>query len=169
MIWILLLAANMINPISAQFISRYVIGGGGGMLTQELISLSATLGQHGFAGMLQSESLFVLSGFQQPDAMVSTPVQTSENMRIILAYPNPFADYFTLIITTNEFSEIHFKLYGPLGKVLWQRDRQTFDRSYQETISTQDLPSGMYHLQLYLSGGNGKNVQQYVVPLISTH
>jgi len=165
-ILISLLVANSINPISAQYISRYVFGAGGGMLIDDQISLSTTLGQHGFAGMLHSESIILIAGFEQPDAMVSTPIRTYDNEEIILIYPNPFTDYVTLTITTNDFSELSYKLYDPLGRILLQRDRQPFVRSYNETISTQDLPNSIYHLRLSLYGGKEK-VRQYVLPIIS--
>ena len=133
--------------VLAQEISRWVFSAGGDQYESDQISLSATMGQSGLAGILENESLVITAGFQQMEDLGTTSTQTWAQHIVVKVYPNPFSDQFTLELQGQEQGYFDYYLYDIQGRmILSKENNQLLKQDHQEIINISGIPSATYHL-----------------------
>lgn len=165
--WILFsyVTISIVTASLSQNISRYVFGVGGGLLVQDQVSLTSTLGQHGFAGTLVKESSVLSIGFQQIDALPITPIYDYEKGISIQVSPNPFLERFVISVHTVRNLEFDYQLYNSHGSTVLQGKSTTSHPYHEEIISVPAFNEGLYYLKISWIGQDGR-YRHFAVPLI---
>ncbi|MEM7037039.1 MAG: M43 family zinc metalloprotease [Bacteroidota bacterium] len=66
----------------------------------------------------------------------------------IAAYPNPNNGVFNLEFNQAEISDLDIMIFNQLGQRIFVERLEDFSGSYLRTMQMQDIPAGIYHLQI---------------------
>jgi hypothetical protein len=75
-----------------------------------------------------------------------TPLENTQNKFIIM--PNPFAQYFRIIVESKTSDNVRLSIYNPAGKLLWEEEFAILPGENILTVSPDTLPPGFYTLRL---------------------
>jgi hypothetical protein len=72
--------------------------------------------------------------------------QSVENTFDVIAYPNPFANHFTLDVSSSSKATVEVKVYDMLGRLIETRNVKSFEMNNQEIGKS--YPSGVYTINI---------------------
>ena len=76
---------------------------------------------------------------------LSNELQSTQSKVAVTAYPNPFTDWIVVSIT-GDAGPYSLSLTDALGRTLWTKKSNKNAGTYQETINTSNIESGIYFL-----------------------
>lgn len=144
---LLLLLVFCTGTALAQSVDRQVLGAAGASFSGVLLQADYTVGEAITASAIAG-SFTISQGFQQNATNTSgiTERQIEVNYEL---YPNPAQDFLTLRLTTKESLELRVAITNELGQSIYADvESETILGTYQRTISTKSLASGLYFLKL---------------------
>jgi hypothetical protein len=157
---IILITVTILLALSAssQQSKRDVIASAGGYNSAGGISISWTLGET-IISTYSAGGLTLTTGFQQPkDTIIITAVEENlANEVKITVYPNPTNEIINIRFEVVNDAEISVFILDDQGKLI--KTDKIEASVYEKQINVQDLPSGIYYLQLI----KGKLVNVYKV------
>ena len=144
-----------VTAATAQELPRRVFAAGGGQGGSGNAELSWTIGQAGLAGTMSSASVELNIGFQQFDNLL---VSTDEFLTDVscTVFPNPVRDQFFLEISSPDLAEINVRLFDNFGRLLSEQNYSGNTDGFKQTVKTQHLSPGMYHLLVTTVDKNNK-------------
>jgi hypothetical protein len=74
-----------------------------------------------------------------------TTLENTENKFIIM--PNPFAQYFRIIVESKTPDNVRLSIYNPAGKLLWEEEFAILPGDNILTVMPDTLPPGFYMLR----------------------
>ena len=155
---LLVVAFSTTTFAMAQEIPRRVFAAGGGQGGSGSAELSWTIGQAGLAGTLTHSSVILNTGFQQFDNLL---VSTDEFITDVscTVFPNPFSNQFFLDMSSPDLTEINIRLFDNFGRLLSEQNFSGNTESFKQTVKTEYLSPGMYHLIVTSVDKNNKTTK----------
>jgi hypothetical protein len=142
----------------AQEIPRRVIAAGGGQGGSGNAELSWTIGQAGLAGTLTHSSVILNTGFQQFDNLLLSTEEFLTDVSCTV-FPNPFSGQFFLDISSPDLKEVNIRLFDNFGRLLSEQNFSGNTDGFKQTVKTQQLGPGMYHLLVTSVDKNNKTTK----------
>jgi hypothetical protein len=138
-----------LGALSAQSLSRQVIGSAGSYQEAGNLKLSATVGEAAYTKVIEG-TLTLFQGFQQPDG--DDPVNLEDGLPVEVSYqiyPNPTADRLHVKVRTSQPITLRFRLLSVKGQVVpVPPDQLRGSGDLSGSLSLQGLPAGPYLLQI---------------------
>ncbi len=150
------------GALQAQSLSRQVIGSLGSYTETADLSLSATAGQPA-ASTTITGSFTLLEGFQQPEGLVPTGIESPEAVVVTYQlYPNPTEDVLHLRLSSPEWLSLQIRLQDMTGREISALTQTLRGQGALETnLSLAGLPAGSYVLSI--SDAQGQWVKSHQI------
>lgn len=148
--------------LQAQELSRSVFASSGETTANGNLKLSWTIGQSGLVGSFTQNPLTLNVGFQQFDDLGTFIVKTNQ-LSSLRVFPNPFQDAFYLNLELESKGQVDYYIYDNVGKLVLQKNNSmVMDGYFEEKVSIQNQPSGMYNLTIFFFPENNSPTQSSI-------
>ena len=138
--FLFLLILFSLNNLSAQSLTRSVIGSFGNSSSMDGITLQQSVGQPALVNHVNVDGTGLRQGFQQPIYFIE-----EKNDLNVTLYPNPNQGEFSFIVEESSEIKLQFQLFDQQGKLIFQGKT---DANVLTPISIQQPTPGMYHLKV---------------------
>ena len=145
-----LLAQNQVT-IYGPTIGRQVIASAGGVMNNNNIQISYTIGE-AFVSYYHSGNTIITEGFQQGEVVNYTSFNDHTGTEVtVIAYPNPTTGTIRLAFENDEMLDYRVGVFNMEGKLLF------LDRCIGESIDIdmREYPSGQYKVFFYTEDKKG--------------
>jgi hypothetical protein len=129
--------------LNAQTIMPEVVSSSGGSGQSTQGSLAWTIGEPVTATMGNGSNTLT-QGFQQPTLLIATALQNNPELKELLVYPNPTADYIIIKTAGNTSQQFTYQIFDKTGKLV----ASGLSKAGNNHISFQGLATGLYTLRL---------------------
>lgn len=145
--------------LHAQSIERMSINSGGSFHSGAGINISASIGQIAVT-TVQSGTIVLTQGFQQPPAPVGTPTRNDLNRYVnYTVFPNPVTAEMTVQLSSPQVVEVTVSLRDLQGRVLFPEKKLTLRNQYEFQMDLRKLAEGVYFLMIQdTHNGEGLNI-----------
>jgi len=144
----LVLGLSMGLTLSAQTVSRQVIGTTGGTTTAGTLKISSTAGE-AITQTVVAGTLTLTQGFQQPDAGLASSVDQPAIEIGYEVYPNPTQDFWNIRLTSPSAQVVDLRLTDMQGRTLpGYSARVNLLAAQTRTWDVSQLAAGTYLLQV---------------------
>ncbi len=133
----------------AQSLMPQVVASGGGSGQNAQVALDWTIGEPVIETVSDGTSTLT-QGFEQPTLQIITGLTSPSVIEHIVAYPNPTADYITILFNQNEC--YNYQVYDLKGKLILNGKANKSN----PVISFQGMASGQYTLNLSNTENNNQ-------------
>ena len=99
-----------------------------------------------FAQDLNTKAIYQAASFDLPILELDNPLGLNDQLTDLELYPNPSNNQFTLDFGSQLIDEVKWVLYDQTGKEVLKGEAEKGIRSF--SVNTEDIPSGMYLIQL---------------------
>lgn len=101
---------------------------------------------------LQSNSLMLTQGFQQPEQLINLPIPAGGTPAEVIIYPNPAVDQVKIQFQLDAPAWVSFLLVNNAGQIIRKLPLTLYPSGIQEVPFDFHIPSGLYLLTLYYEG-----------------
>ena len=139
-----------IFAINAQSIDLFVIASTGNFMSNQDVSLSATLGEV-MTETYSAGEIILTQGFQQSGLTVETYVNERGSEWDILVFPNPVTDELRIDFSGDYQGEIYIELFDLKGRKIIHRSMEKSSFRHLYTQSIYSIEKGIYILKITTS------------------